>query len=168
LATWEVRVQPFRAYYDVDEDRQTVWVRRIGDGDRAVVGRSAPIDGLTSALTFIDSGTTIPVRDDDDLEAETVAANPEFVRPVAESCRIHARDPHQGTSIEEVYELFALITHGVDAIGPAGEAGDVMVRVPAGLHRASVDRADREHTTVHASVVSLIVRDIASVNPKAA
>jgi hypothetical protein len=67
-----------------------------------------------------------------------------------------------------VYELFALIPHGVDAIDPAVEAGDVMVRVPAGLHRASVDRADREHTTVHASVVSLIVRDIASVNPKAA
>ena len=30
LATWELRVQPYRVYYDVDEEAGMVWVRAVG------------------------------------------------------------------------------------------------------------------------------------------
>ena len=34
-ATWELRIHPYRVYYDVDEERQTVWVLRIARKDRS-------------------------------------------------------------------------------------------------------------------------------------
>ena len=33
-ALWELRIQPFRVYYDVDEETQTVWVLDIARKDR--------------------------------------------------------------------------------------------------------------------------------------
>jgi mRNA-degrading endonuclease RelE of RelBE toxin-antitoxin system len=33
-AGWELRVQPYRVYYDVEEETQTVWVVKIARKDR--------------------------------------------------------------------------------------------------------------------------------------
>jgi mRNA-degrading endonuclease RelE of RelBE toxin-antitoxin system len=33
-AAWELHVQPYRVYYDIDEDKQTVWVVKIARNDR--------------------------------------------------------------------------------------------------------------------------------------
>ena len=37
LATWELRIHPYRVYYEVDEERQSVWVLRIARKDRSIV-----------------------------------------------------------------------------------------------------------------------------------
>ena len=136
--------------------------------DGAVVGRAFANDELTAVLTFLDTGTTIPVPDDDDLEGEIVAADPEFVRTVEESRRTHAQNPDHGTSIEETYLLFGMTPPVVAAPDPADDSNDMLVRVPARLHQALVDRAGREHTTIDALVTSFIDREILSANPDAA
>ena len=138
------------------------------DRDTAVVGHAGPTDALTSVLTFLDTGATIPVPDDDDLDGEIVAADPEFIRAVEESRRAYAENPGHGTSVEEIYNVFGMTPHAVDAFDSVDGSPDVLVRVPARLHQALVDRAGREHTTIDALVTSFIDREISSANPDAA